>query len=442
MSLSSSLAALLDRASRQSAQPIQLGLERVADLLQALDNPHHTLDSVHVAGTNGKGSILAMLAAILAQAGYRVGLYTSPHLSRVNERICVDGQPIADQELADRLTEVLAISAGRSITFFELLTAVALRHFFLQGFGRSGRTRPAIVLLETGLGGRLDATNSVQPLVSVVSSIALDHTEYLGTTLAAIAAEKAGIFKTAIPAVAAAAVPEVEQVLRAQARRMGTPLAILGQDFTVHAAPGEATWLFQEGTERYRLPMPALLGHHQLENAALAIAAIRRLQAAGWPVSQLAMEAGMRQASWPGRLERLPAPPSFGQAPTILLDGAHNPAGCQALAHALSTTKAQGFDPTLLIFSALQDKQVEAMISLLVPHVERVWTVQVGGERGRSSASLAALWRDAGRPAQSCFTPMEALTAACAACPPAGQVVVCGSLYLVGSIREILRPIF
>lgn len=435
-----SLSALLDRAYRQSTLPIQLGLDRVVALLADLDNPHRTLASVHVAGTNGKGSVLAFLAAILGHAGYRVGLYTSPHLYRVNERICVDGIPITDQQLEIRLAEVLAVSAGRSVTFFELLTAVALRHFFLQGLGSPLPAKRGIVLLETGLGGRLDATNIVQPLVSIVTAIDMDHTDYLGTTLTAIAAEKAGIFKPAIPAVAASGHPEVEELLRAQARQVGTPLGLLGQDFTLHIPHKGDTWWFQEGQEGYELPRPGLAGRHQLDNAALAIAAIRRLQGVGWPVTREAIVAGIRDVRWPGRLERLAAPASIGHGPSILLDGAHNLAGCLALVQALSTLKAEGMAPTLLIFSALQDKQAEEMVHLLAPHVERVWTLAVGGERGRSAEELAALWQRVGRPVQACATPEEALTAACTFCPSTGQVVVCGSLYLVGAMRAILVP--
>lgn len=431
-----SLTALLDRASRQSSQPIQLGLERVSALLGALDNPHRTLNVVHVAGTNGKGSVLAFLAAILGHAGYRVGLYTSPHLYCVNERICVDGLPITDQALETGLEEVLARSAGRGITFFELLTAVALRHFFLQGLGN----QRGIVLLETGLGGRLDATNVVQPLVSIITSIDVDHTDYLGNTLAEIAAEKAGIFKPAIPAVAAPGHPEVADLLRERARQVGTPLAVLGQDFTFHPLPGGESGWFQAGQEGYELSRPGLLGRHQWNNAALAVAAIRVLQGVGWPVSRAAMVAGLRDVRWPGRLERLVPPASMGQGASVLLDGAHNPAGCLALVEALSDLKAEGRGPNQLIFSALQDKQAEEMVRLLAPQVERVWTVSVGGERGRSAEALASLWQGAGRPVQACATPEEALTAACTTCPPTGQVVVCGSLYLVGAIRAILLP--
>ncbi len=443
-----SLADLLDQAHRQSLQPIQLGLDRVVHLLADLDNPHHTLDVVHVAGTNGKGSVLAFLEAILRHAGYAVGLYTSPHLHCVNERIRVDGQAIADEPLRRVLARVLAVNAGRSVTFFELLTAAALCHFQERGLGRGRAGRRGIVLLETGLGGRLDATNVVVPQLSIITAIDIDHTDYLGATLTAIAAEKAGIFKPAVPAVAASGPPEVESLLARQADQVGTPLHLLGRDFTVRlpAAHGDAsvstphhpTWWFEEGGESHPFPMPGLLGRHQLHNAALAIAGIRRLQAVGWSIPAESLRVGVREARWPGRLERFVLPASGGPRPTVLLDGAHNPAGCLALAHFLGEPDNRAICPTVFLFSAMQDKDVATMIRLLAPHGERVWTTQVGGERGLSAEALATLWRAAGRPAEGCATPAEALSAACMACPPTGQVVVCGSLYLVGAIRTLL----
>ncbi|MEO5363508.1 MAG: bifunctional folylpolyglutamate synthase/dihydrofolate synthase [Magnetococcus sp. DMHC-8] len=448
----SSLADLLERAHHQSAQPIQLGLDRVMAALTEMDNPQHNLNVVHVAGTNGKGSVLAFLEAMLRQAGCAVGLYTSPHLHRINERIRINGRAIPDDALGLWLERVLQVSAGRSLTFFELLTVVALCHFRDQGLGRNNTGRQGMVLLETGLGGRLDATNVVLPQLSIITHIAIDHTDYLGSTLTAIATEKAGIFKPAVPAVAAAGHPEVEALLLRQARRVGTPLRLLGRDFTIHT-PASATftdrpsstrwpittWEYAEGGESRELPMPGLSGRHQLQNAALAVAGIRRLQEAGWPAGWEAVAAGLREARWPGRLERLPGPDANAAGPTILLDGAHNPAGCAVLADFLRDVDRQ-IQPTVVVFAALQDKQVEAMIHLLAPYAARVWTTQVGGERGRTAESLAACWRATGRPATPCATPAQALAAAYAACPATGQVLVCGSLYLVGAIRALLCP--
>ncbi|MBF0161246.1 MAG: bifunctional folylpolyglutamate synthase/dihydrofolate synthase [Magnetococcales bacterium] len=448
MSHTPELLALLERANRQSSQPIQLGLERVEAVLADWGNPHHALEVVHVAGTNGKGSVLAFLEAMLQQAGYRVGLYTSPHLQRVNERIRVDGRPIDDPALAALLAEALAVSEGRSITFFELLTVVAFCHFYRQGLGRGGAGRRGVVLLETGLGGRLDATNVVTPLVTVVTAIGMDHTEYLGDSLASIAAEKAGIFKKGVPAVAASAPPEVATVLLRRAEAVGAPLRLSSRDFAVlptlsssAALSGDGDsmdhWYYQEGGVCHPMPLPGLSGRHQWDNAALAIAAARCLQQTGWSLPWEAIQTGVRQARWPGRLERLPS--SWGEAPTVLLDGAHNPAACMVLADYLLAVENRPHQPTVLVFAALQDKDSALMARILAPCVTQVWTTQVGGERGQSAEALACLWRALGRPAQACATPAEALTAACTACPATGQVLVCGSLYLVGAVRTVLQ---
>ena len=434
MSQQDSVPILLDRARRHALVPIQLGLERVVRLLDNLGNPQQTLNVIHVAGTNGKGSVLAFMEAILRQAGYPVGVYTSPHLHRFNERIVVDGEPISDDSLRPLLQEVLAASKGIPTTFFELTTAVALHYFSACGLGKQG-----FVLLETGLGGRLDATNVVFPKLSIITAIGIDHTEYLGTTLETIAQEKAGIFKQAIPAVAAPGHPEAERVLVQHAAKTGTPLALLGRDFNIippqTAFNDASTWYFQDAEAVWPLPIPALLGKHQLENAAVAVAGIRSLQRGGWPISQDAISTGIKTTHWPGRLERFTLrfsahTPSLA----ILLDGAHNPHACLTLARFLGETRN---GPNVLIFSALQDKDAQAMATILAPQVTQVWTTQVGEERGRSAAELANIWHTLDRPTLACATPEEAFWQACESCAPGGQVVVCGSLYLVGAIRVL-----
>lgn len=431
-----SIAVLLDQARRQSSVPIQLGLERVVRLLADLGDPQQALAVVHVAGTNGKGSVLAFLETILRYAGYRVGLYTSPHLHRLNERIRVDGQSISDESFRKLLEGVLAVNAGRSVTFFEQLTAVALCHFQDQGLGEQG-----IVLLETGLGGRLDATNVVSPRLSIITSLGMDHTDYLGTTLASIVEEKAGIFKKDVPAIAAPGNPEAERSLLRCAIKVGAPLGLLGRDFTFRHAreSGAKTWFFQEEGETYALPLPGLLGRHQFDNAALAIAGVRRLQKVGWRIAEDAIVTGIRDTHWPGRLEQFYVRLSQSLPPVaILLDAAHNSEACLALANFLGE---RGGGPSVLIFSALQDKNVKEMARILAPHVERVWTTQVGKERGVSAEVLAAAWQALDRSVQPCASPEEAFSAACHACPVSGQVVVCGSLYLVGAIRSILLSV-
>ena len=433
MSQQDAVTVLLACAKRHAPVAVQLGLERVVRLLADLGDPQQMLNVVHVAGTNGKGSVLAFMEAILRQAGYPVGLYTSPHLQRFNERIVVNGKPISDDALRPLLQEVLAVSKEIPTTFFELTTAVALHYFSACGLGKQG-----LVLLETGLGGRLDATNVVSPKLSIITAIGIDHSEYLGTTLEAIAREKAGIFKNAVPAVAAPGHPGAERVLVQQAAKTGTPLALLGRDFNATyqtSSDNFSTWSFQAGEEVWSLPVPTLLGRHQLDNAAVAVAGIRSLQRGGWSISQDAISAGLKTAHWPGRLERFTLrfsvhTPSLA----ILLDGAHNPHACLALARFLDETRS---GPNVLIFSALQDKDAKTMATILAPQITQVWTTQVGEERGRSATGLADIWRGLDRPALACATPEEAFWQACESCVPGGQVVVCGSFYLVGVIRVL-----
>ena len=286
-----------------SLQPLamRLGLERMERGLAALGHPERRLRALHVAGTNGKGSTCAMAAEALRRAGYRTGLYTSPHLVRFNERVALDGEPITDAALARRVEEVRRAcpwhdaGEGERLTYFEFATLVALLHFAEEGAGA--------VVLEVGLGGRLDATNVVLPLACAVSRVGLDHTELLGVTLAAIAREKGGIFKRGVPAVVAHDQPaEALLALRAEAAARGAPLEV--------APPSH--------------PGPvALAGLHQQANAALAAAALRLLDRAGLPVGEDAIRAGLAGARWPGRLETVGG---------VLLDGAHNPDGAAALA--------------------------------------------------------------------------------------------------------------
>ena len=439
------LSVLLARAQHHAPHTIQLGLGRIRQLMHRLDNPHRALRVVHVAGTNGKGSVLAFLATILRHAGYPVALYTSPHLQTLNERIQINGRPISDAHLHTHLETVLRCQTGEPATFFELMTAVALSYFRERRFDEKG-----VVLLETGLGGRLDATNVVTPLLSIITSIGMDHTAYLGTTLTTIAKEKAGIFKPNIPAIAAPNHSEAEQALQHHAHQTGTPLRLLNRDFchTVHPDPSSLhPWLFQEGGECHALPAPSLPGNHQRDNAALAVAATRHLQQQGWSIGREALVAGMRDTRWPGRLEhrtvrqeRQERQDETGASVSVLLDGAHNTDACLALARFLNET-AQG--PTMLVFSAMRDKHVEGMARALAPHVARVWVTQVGDDqvgcnRSASIALLSAAWRALDRPTSPTPSPEQAFTAACRACPTAGRVVVCGSLHLVGAIRAIL----
>ncbi len=389
-------------------QPLamRLGLERMERALDALGHPERGLRILHVAGTNGKGSACAMAAQALVEAGHRTGLYTSPHLVRFNERIAIDGAPIDDAAL-DRLAGVVRracpwhdaeVGVDR-LTYFEFATLLALIHFAEAGADA--------VVLEVGLGGRLDATNAVRPLVCAVSRIGLDHTEMLGDTLGAIAREKASIFKKGIPGVVAhAQPPEAMLALRAEAEARGAPLTV---------APAG-----------YRGPI-ALAGPHQQGNAALAAAALRLLDAAGLTVSEGAIARGIERARWPGRLETVAG---------VLLDGAHNPDGAAALAVALPALRP-GL-PVELVFGVLADKDHRGMLAALAPAVRGLHLVEPRSPRARPTASYRGFASTLVERTDEHASVEQAIACARRAAGDDAVVCVAGSLYLVGDARELL----
>ncbi len=388
---------------------MRLGLERMERALEGLGRPERGLRVLHVAGTNGKGSTCAMAAQALREAGYRVGLYTSPHLVHFNERIAVDGEPIVDADLA-RASQVVrracpwhdAGDEAERLTYFEFATLVALLHFAWRAVDAA--------VVEVGLGGRFDATNVVRPLASAVSRIGLDHTEMLGDTLEAIAREKAGIMKPGVPvAVAHAQPPEAMAALRAAAARRGAPLVV--------AEPG---W---DG------PV-ALAGPHQGGNAALAAAALRLLDRAGVRVSEEAIGLGIARARWPGRLE---------MASGVLLDGAHNPDGAAALATALSALYPGR--PVELVFGVLSDKDHAGMLRALAPAVRALHLAAPRTPRARPTATYLGLAASLveGR-ADAHGSVAEALACARNGAGDGALVALAGSLYLVGEARALLCP--
>jgi dihydrofolate synthase/folylpolyglutamate synthase len=383
------------------------GLESTRRLASLVGNPHESLHFIHVAGTNGKGSVCAMLDAIHRTAGRRVGLYTSPHLIRFNERIRVDGTPIPDEALA-RLTARLraaveAASPKLEPTFFEFTTVLALLWF--------AESRVDLVVWETGLGGRFDATNIVTPLASVVTQIGLDHMAVLGPTIGAIAAEKAGIFKPDVPALTSATDPDALAILEFKARETGSPFIPVG-----HLA-----------VEQFRLELP-LLGEHQRTNAALAAAAIRVLRFL-LPVSDEQMARGFASVRWPGRLQVL----QRGKQ-TLLLDGAHNRDGIASLRAALERHFPNR--APVLVLGMLADKEWRDMARMLAPLASRIITTRVSSTRTIPPEDLkdACLTSGVARPIRITQSVSEALRG-CTADP---FVVVTGSLYLIGEALEVL----
>ncbi|MCP5361992.1 MAG: bifunctional folylpolyglutamate synthase/dihydrofolate synthase [Hyphomicrobiales bacterium] len=403
-------------------KPIDLGLERVLTALERLDHPERKLPPVvHIAGTNGKGSTLAFLRAILEQAGQTVHRYTSPHLVAFNERILLSGQVINDSTLYDVLERCRVATEGIALTFFEGTTLGALLAF---------AEHPAnIVLLETGMGGRLDATNVVdQPASVVLTPISLDHSEYLGDTLAAIAGEKAAIMKPGIPCVVAQQEPEVLAVIMAQAEAVGCSVLYQGQDWDIRWQ-GNALY-YRDAQGELELPLPNLPGAHQVGNAGLAIATARILKNVS--VHDGHIKEGLRHAEWPARLQSLPALPSGVE---LWLDGGHNPAAGQALADFI--WKRYGSGHVALITGMMRRKDAEGFFSPLAEVVQRVITIPVPGEEDACPPELLAEYaQKAGLAAEPALNKDAAITLLMQHTPAPKAIVICGSLYLAGYVLK------
>lgn len=397
----------------QELRGVKFDLASISRLLDELGRPERAWKAVHVAGTNGKGSVAAMLEAVLRAAGQRTGLYTSPHLVRVNERIRVAGAAIGDAEFAgvcseirgatERLLASQALSGHPS--FFESLTAIAFQHF--------RRARCELCVLETGMGGRLDATNVVTPLVSVITRVDFDHEAFLGNTLEKIAFEKAGVIKPGVPVVTIAQRAEAAAVIEREARARGARLVV--------AAPAEA--------EGYRL---ALRGRHQLENAAAVLAAVRELRGQGLAIPETAVEWGLERVEWPGRLELVPG------RPDLLLDGAHNPAGAAVLREYLGEFAGRR---VVLLFGAMRDKAVGEIADLLFPAAAAVVLTRPHQRRAATPEVMAGLAAHLNAHVSLCSDSREALAVARELAGPDGLVVVTGSLYLVGEIKQALTEL-
>ncbi len=380
---------------------------------------------IHVAGTNGKGSTIAFLRAFLEAAGYRVHVFSKPHLVRFNERIRLAGTLIDDTELAALLEECERANEGRAITYFEITTAAAFLAF--------ARIPADILLLETGLGGRFDATNVIRrPAITAITPVSLDHQHFLGETVAAIAGEKAGILKRGRPAVLAPQLPAASAVLEAEARRMAAPLFRGGIEWRVAAVAGG---LCYEGRRwpRLDLPPPALLGPHQYVNAGVALACLDRLD--GFSLRPEALAAGLRSVDWPARLQRLASGQLVRHLPPgweLWLDGAHNAAAGEALARVAAESWRDR--PLHLIFGMLASHDADAFLRSLAPYVAALHAVTIPGEpNARAAADAAAAAARVGIPAAP-RTDLDDALAHLGPTTPVGRVLICGSLYLAGHV--------
>ncbi len=421
----------------RAAQPGDLKLERMRALLRRVGDPHDRVRLVHVTGTKGKGSTCAMLAAVLRAAGYRVGLFTSPHLTDVRERIQIDGEPIAQAELAARMAELAPAVAAMDAdglpppTFFEIGTALGFLHFAYR--------RCDAAVIEVGLGGRFDSTNVCRPLVAVVTSVGLDHTAQLGTTAEAIAFQKAGIIKRSVPVVSGVTEPGARAVVRLAASEQHAPLWESDRDFGFEYTPGvgDRAPRVAVATPRGRYgPTPlALLGAHQAHNAALAVAAADRLRDAGMAVPPAAVAAGLAGVHWPGRVEVV------SRRPAVILDTAHNVPSAEALVKTL----AESF-PTVgrrvVVFAVSSDKPVREMLAVLSRYFDHFHLTRYGNNPRSVAPEDAARSLAAVAPgvAFSTYPSAAAAWEGAKRTTGAGDLVcVTGSVFLAGELLPLVR---
>jgi dihydrofolate synthase / folylpolyglutamate synthase len=412
---------------------IDLSLSRIQRLLAALGHPERRLPPVvHVAGTNGKGSTVAFARAILEAADHRVHAYTSPNLVRLNERFRLakngGGKLVEDDELADVLAECEAKNGDAPITVFEIETAAAFLLF--------ARHAADILLLEVGLGGRLDATNVVEkPLASVITRVALDHRDFLGDTIEHIAAEKAGILKPGVPAVIATQTREALAVIERQAARMKAPLSIAGENWTATEERGRL--VYQDDDGLLDLPAPRLYGRHQFENAGTAIATLR---GGGLRLAAAAFESGMLRVDWPARMQRLSQgrlAPLLPAESELWLDGGHNADGGRAIAAALADLEERVSRPLILVVGMLSSKDAEGFLRNFAGLARRVVAVPIHQDKARPAAELADIARGIGIPALARDDIEGALvTIGRLEITPAPRVLVTGSLYLAGEVLD------
>jgi len=422
---------IVARLTRLHPKRIDLSLGRIERLLAALGHPERKLPPViHVAGTNGKGSVIAFMRASLEAAGRRVHVYTSPHLARFNERFRLGGALVSDAELSATLEECERTNAGEPITVFEITTAAGLMLF--------ARHAADVLLLEVGLGGRLDATNVIdKPLASVITPIAIDHTDFLGDTLEQIATEKAGILKSGAPGIVAAQSRDALAAIERQAARVGAPLRIAGEDWTATEERGRL--VYQDENGLLDLPPPRLYGRHQFENAGLAIAVLRAIKSLR--LAPAAFEAGMVKADWPARMQRLSHGALAALAPAgseLWLDGGHNPDGGRAVAAALADLEERVSRPLVLIVGMMSSKDCQGFLRNFTGLARRMIAVPIPGvEKGMSAETVADAARAIGLPATSRDNLAEALEAARKLdLDPPPRILITGSLYLAG---EVLR---
>ena len=394
---------------------IKFGLSSTENLLARLGNPHRAVPAVHLAGTNGKGSVGALITSIMAEAGLRVGFYTSPHLVSFNERFRINDEFITPDEVIELTERIKAVCAPEEPpTFFEFVTAMAFLYFAEQ--------KVDLLVLETGMGGRLDATNVVEPLAGVITNISVEHTDYLGNTLAEIAGEKAGIIKPGLDVVTAEKRPAVRKIFEDAAESRHGRILVLGHEFKVRKrTPG----LFDYYGLNRRLNKVEinLIGDHQVRNAGLALATVELLEKKGFTLDEETIRRGVRNASWPGRAQIFPGPPR------LMLDGAHNPFAARTLAKLLGDLK---YDKLHLVLAIMADKDIPAVIGPLLPLADDLYLTRTEYSRGAGPEALDKAVGPFNGKKELIPSIPQAIDAARSAAGPNDLVVVTGSLFTVG----------
>ncbi|HET6425342.1 MAG TPA: folylpolyglutamate synthase/dihydrofolate synthase family protein [Planctomycetaceae bacterium] len=422
-----------ERVNADAYSSSDFKLDRMRLLLERIGNPQDRIPVVHVAGTKGKGSTCSMLAGVLTHAGYRTGLYTSPHLIRYEERFTVDGRqpsPADVVTLVNRirpyLTEMDRLPPRLHPTYFEITTALAWLHFKACGVD--------VAVLEVGLGGRLDSTNLCRPVVTVITNISRDHTQFLGSTVREIATEKAGIIKDGVPVISGVRHPDAIAAISAIAADHHAPLWLIDRDVhyeRLESPSNESRWEMTVGD--VSLPVTVgLLGEHQGANAALAVAATIRMREAGWAISDAAIDAGLRTVHWPARVEEV------GTQPSVILDAAHNWESAKALVQTI--TSSSGERRRILVFATTRDKDYRGLVRMLLPHFETVIiTKYLENPRGVPIEDLENyIVTIADRPVHTVTEPYAAWKLARKLAVPADQIVVTGSFFLIAELRELI----
>ena len=407
--------------------PEQMPLERPQAMLARLGNPQDAYPILHLTGTKGKGSVGAISAAILQSAGYRVALFSSPHLQDFRERFRINGQLISEDEvvaLVDQIRPVIEQTPG--LIWFEIITAMAFAWFRQQ--------KPDIAIIEVGLGGRLDPTNVVSPLASVITSLSFDHTTLLGDTLTDIAREKSGIIKPGIPVISAPQQSEAQAVIEATAHERNAPLTLVGREWQFESLGGDLAverWRAAPQGQKLQSYETVLLGRHQAINATVALATAHELTRQGFDIPQIAIVNGLMQVNWPGRLEIV------RKNPVVVLDAAHNGASARCLAETLSERFAAR--PLVTVFAAKSDKDVQGMLRALLPITDHLVITQAVDSRAESPENIAGLARSLGykRPIEIIPDVAHALSDAERFAGEAGMICVTGSMYLVGEARDV-----